>query len=54
MSRALGIIAYQGKLIQSLQADNRRLQIENLKLREDLARYFTENKRLRAKVRRYE
>jgi len=52
MSRPLGILAYQGELIRKLQLENRRLEIENMRLREDLAVYFTENKRLKAKVRR--
>lgn len=56
MSRvnAFGILAYQGNLIKKLQFENNSLNIENLKLREELSRLFKENKQLRAKVRHYE
>ena len=52
MSTVLEALAYLRNLVKKLQYENRELRNENLKLREQLAQYFTENKKLRAKVKR--
>lgn len=54
MSKPLRILAYQGELIRKLQYENANLRIENLRLRDNLAGLFKENKELRAKVKHYE
>lgn len=61
MSKSLAVLIYQGNLIRKLQLQNKNLEIENLRLRENLAKMFMENKELRksnellkTKIRRYE